>query len=114
MNTERTDRRALEQIIDSVEAVQRHSAPGPEVLEDNELLGSHYVRHLIIIGEAVGRLSESFRRQHDQVAWHEVVGMRNILVHEYEDIDWTEVFHTVEEDLPALKVRAEQLRETLR
>lgn len=112
MNTERTDRRALEQIIDSVEAIQRHPAPDPDSLEENELLGSHYVRHLIIIGEAVSRLSESFRHQHDQVAWHEIVGMRNILVHDYEDIDWPEVFHTVEEDLPSLKERAEQLRKT--
>lgn len=114
MNTRRKHIQALEQIIDSVEAIRRHPAPDPDALEANELLGSHYVRHLIVIGEAVARLSRSFRRTHDDVAWHKIVGMRNILVHEYEDIDWAEVFNTAQDDLPALKAHVEELRSELR
>lgn len=38
---------------------------------------------LAVIGEAVNRLSREFREEHAEVAWAEVVGMRNIVIHAY-------------------------------
>jgi uncharacterized protein with HEPN domain len=57
---------------------------------------------LIVLGEAVRRLSDEFQAQHRAVPWHEIVGMRNRLVHEYDDVDLHIVWQSVQEDLPLL------------
>jgi uncharacterized protein with HEPN domain len=59
-------------------------------------------RELLIIGEAVTRLSDEFREQHGEVSWRVIIGMRNWLVHAYDDISPEIVFETVSSDLPNL------------
>ena len=61
------------------------------------------VHHLQIIGEAVRSLSETLRQSNPEVPWAQIRAMRNILVHEYFDVDLEEVWVTVERDLPRLK-----------
>ena len=36
------------------------------------------------------------------VAWHEMIGMRNAIIHEYDDIDMVIVWDTAKKDIPAL------------
>ena len=60
------------------------------------------LHQLLVIGEAVRRLSEGFRGRHPGVPWHLMAGMRNKIIHEYDDVDLEEVWKTVREDLPEL------------
>jgi len=60
------------------------------------------VRRLEIIGEAARRVSEETRRQLPQLPWQDMVRMRNIMIHEYDDVDLSLVWDTVQIDLPAL------------
>jgi len=64
---------------------------------------------LQIVGEAARGLSEDFRRQHPDRIWSMAVGMRNILVHHYFDIDHTLVWKVVERDLPSLRETVERI-----
>jgi len=61
------------------------------------------IRHLQIIGEAVSRLPEDFRKRYPDTPWVKIIGMRNILVHNYFGIDTAIVWRVVERDLPILK-----------
>lgn len=61
------------------------------------------VHHLQILAEALTRIDESTRRDHDKIPWDKIRGMRNILVHEYFGIDKRLVWAVVESDLPELK-----------
>ena len=61
------------------------------------------LRHLQVIGEASRGLSDDFRVRHPEVAWSEIIGTRNILVHAYFDIDLDITWSVVEKDLPLLK-----------
>lgn len=71
------------------------------------------VRHqLLIVGEAVKRLSTEFRDRHDQIPWRLIAGMRDHLIHEYDDVDMGEVWRTVIRDLPALISAIEPLSPT--
>ena len=49
-------------------------------------------RRIEIIGEAARRVSEGFRREHPEVPWHRIIAQRNLLAHEYgevqDDILW--------------------------
>jgi uncharacterized protein with HEPN domain len=61
------------------------------------------VKLLEIIGEATKQIPDSFRLQYPQITWQSVAGMRDILIHEYWDIDVNVVWATVTEYLPDLK-----------
>ena len=45
------------------------------------------IRRLLIIGEAARRVSEETRRQMPDLPWSGMIAMRNLLIHEYDDVD---------------------------
>jgi uncharacterized protein with HEPN domain len=59
-------------------------------------------RHLEIIGEAAGRVSQSFRETHREVPWRQIIAQRNILAHEYGDVDDALVWRVATERMSEL------------
>lgn len=45
------------------------------------------VRQLEIIGEAAGHLEQDFKSNHPEIPWREIIDFRNVLAHEYWDVD---------------------------
>ena len=99
----RDDHERLLDIQEAIERIDKYARGGWEEFRSNELVQVWIVRHLEIIGEAVRGLSAEFRREHDHVPWREIAGMRNILAHEYFEIDLAEVWAAVDKELPDLK-----------
>ncbi len=62
------------------------------------------VRALEIIGEAAARIPPNLREQYPAPPWKEMVGMRNIVIHQYFGVDEVVVWRTVQEELPPLKL----------
>ena len=60
---------------------------------------------MTIIGEAAGKLSSDLCSRHPEIPWHQVISMRNVLVHDYEDTDLKTVWDTTQNDLPVLKAQ---------
>ncbi len=60
------------------------------------------IRRLEIIGEAAGRVSSATTTKFPNLPWKKMVSMRNIMIHEYEDVDLGIVWDTVQNDLPPL------------
>ena len=59
--------------------------------------------HLIhTIGESARRISQDTRQKHPQIPFHQIVGMRHKVVHDYLDVDLDIVFAVVTKDLPPL------------
>jgi len=63
---------------------------------------SSILYQLVVIGEAVKRLSDEFRVQHPDVPWSLIAGMRDHLIHGYDAVDWDEVWKTTMADIPDL------------
>jgi uncharacterized protein with HEPN domain len=63
---------------------------------------SAVMHQLMVIGEAVKRLSTSLRERHDQIPWAPIAGMRDRLIHGYDIVDLGEVWKTCTIDVPAL------------
>ncbi len=63
---------------------------------------SAVLHQLMVIGEAVKRLSDSFRSEHTAMPWSLIAGMRDNLIHGYDDVDLNQVWDTVERDVPEL------------
>jgi len=57
---------------------------------------------LFRLGEAVKRLSEEFRSGHSTIPWRLIAGMRDKLIHGYDDVDLDEVWKAAEKDVPQL------------
>jgi uncharacterized protein with HEPN domain len=66
---------------------------------------SAILHQLLLLGEAVKRLSDEFRARHEEVPWKMMAGMRDKLIHEYEAVDLEEVWNTVTADIPRLLER---------
>jgi len=55
------------------------------------------------IGELVGELSAGIQNSNADIPWRSIRGMRNKIVHDYEKIDFTVLWGTIESSLPELK-----------
>jgi uncharacterized protein with HEPN domain len=70
---------------------------------------SAVLHQLLILGEAVKRLSDDFRQQHATVPWRLIAGMRDKLIHGYDSVDLNEVWKTTSQDMPNLLSQIEPL-----
>ena len=109
----RNDRERLLDILEAIERIHRYTGLGVEAFEKNELIQNWVVRHIQIIGEATAKLSLAFRAKHHEVPWDMIVGMRNIIVHDYFNIDLDVVKGVLEKDLPILKPQIVSLLDEL-
>ena len=57
---------------------------------------------LEIIGETTKKLSQDLRNSYPEVPWRRMAGLRDILVHQYNDVSNQRVFNIVENDIPVL------------
>lgn len=81
-----------------------------EFLTDPKLQDS-VIRRIEIIGEAAGRISSAFREENPEIPWNEIRGMRNRMIHVYDDIDMDIVWETVQQDIPLLITLLEHIEQ---
>ena len=98
----RDDRERLLDIKEAIENVQKYASRGREAFRNDELIQIWILHHIQILGEAAARLSDEFQERHSDIPWFKIIGMRNILVHDYFGIDIEAVWSVVENDLPVL------------
>lgn len=72
------------------------------------------IRRLSIIGEAARRVSKETRDQIPALPWTAMIAMRNLMIHEYDDVDMTIVWDTVQNNLPPIIVILEKTLVELR
>lgn len=71
---------------------------------------SAVLHQLIIMGEAVKRLSREYRDQHPHIPWKLMAGLRDVLIHGYDIVDLNEVWKTVDGDIPQVLPLLEALQ----
>ncbi len=64
---------------------------------------------IIQIGGLVGRFSDAFLNEHNQIPWHAIKGMRNLHAHDYDRVDLKIVWNTLKEDVPDLLKQLESI-----
>ncbi len=89
----------------AVDAVEGRSR---EVLDTDAVLVGALERFVEVIGEAANRLSESTRESAPEIPWHEIIALRNRLVHGYFAVDLDILWSVAREDLPDLIANLER------
>lgn len=108
------DEDRLLDILESIGRIGKYAKRGRPAFARSELLQIWIVHHLQIIGEAARKLSDDTRRAHPEIPWPQIIGMRNILVHDYFGVDIKEVWAAVAKDLPVLKKQIEAMTQRTR
>ena len=103
----RDTRERLQDILEAIQHIRRHTAVGRKAFEDDELVQSWCVRHLQIIGEAARALPDETRNSIPEIPWSKIIGMRHVLVHNYFGIDTELVWNVVENELDLLRTAIE-------
>ncbi|MDO8136967.1 MAG: DUF86 domain-containing protein [Candidatus Brocadiales bacterium] len=80
----------------------------PTFLSDHKTQSS-ILHQLLILGEAVKRLPEGFKERHPEIPWKAIAGMRDTLIHSYNNVDLEEVWKTITVDLPRIVSQIELL-----
>ena len=55
-----------------------------------------------VIGEAADRVPNNFQEKHSEVGWGQIIGMRNRLIHGYDEVDFDILWNVVKKDIPLL------------
>jgi len=79
----------------------------------NAVVRSAVLHQLTLIGEAVRRVSQPTRLAYPDVPWVRISNLRNILVHDYDDVRIPRVWMIVTRDIPALIAVLEPVVRTL-
>lgn len=67
------------------------------------------LRNLEIIGEAVKHVPEETRKKHPQIAWRKIAGFRDIVAHNYFGVSDEIVWDVVENIIPTLLQRVQEI-----
>ena len=101
---------ALRQMRDhSREAMNLVAGKSRADLYASRLLSLAIVRLLEILGEAAGRVPDDVRQAHPNMPWSQIIGMRNRLIHGYDQVDLDIVWAVVTSDLPTLAAQLDQI-----
>jgi Uncharacterized conserved protein len=77
--------------------------------EQNDMMNSAVLQKLTVIDEAASRLPKEFMTRFLEFPWLDIIGLRNIAVHEYFAIRWDIAWVAVTEEVPVLKQQIEMI-----
>lgn len=102
--------------------IQRMIEHCDRILEARERFGDSYedfvndadyrdavCMNIFQIGELVNQISDETKERHDEIPWSKMYGTRNILAHAYIKVDDKVIWQTVEDDIPELKAKLEEI-----
>lgn len=97
------DLQFLLDMLQSAELIMTYTAQcSKDEFVNNVQLQDSVIRRLLVIAEAARRVSEVTRKTLPSISWQEINGMRNRLVHEYDDINLNIVWDVVQFEIRPL------------
>jgi len=100
---DKDDLRYVGHMVDSARRIQFHLAGKDRAAFDADEILRLGVIHLIqTIGEAARLISADFKRQHGEIPWPAIVGMRHRIVHDYLNVDFDIAWEVATRDVPSL------------
>lgn len=106
----KTDKVYLLDILDAIDKIEKFVKDTDlKKFEQEPMKQDAVIRRFEIIGEASSRLTKNFQNKYPKFPFRESKSMRNILIHDYSEVDLKDVWETIEKDLPALKKQLQEI-----
>lgn len=106
----RPEKLYLTDIVEAAQAIARFiMGENYYEFEQNEMMNSAVLQKLTVIGEAASRLPKEFTSRFPEIPWVDIIGFRNIAVHEYFAIRWDIAWVAASEEVPVLKEQIEKI-----
>ena len=91
-------------IIDAINEIENYLQDSDlESFVNNSMMFNATLRQLEIISEASNRLSEDLLNENPSIPWARIIGLRNLVIHEYFGIDDLTIWNVIKINLPELK-----------
>jgi len=94
----------LENILECIARVQEYTADGWEAFLASRLTQDAVMRNLHMLTESCGRLSGEIRERRGEIDWKGIAGFRNVVVHDYLELELERIWDIIRIYLPSLKV----------
>ena len=113
--SERSYRVYINDILDSIKKIESYiiNMTYKDFIKDN-LVKDAVLRNLEVIGEAAKNIPDELREEYSEVPWKRIIGLRNIVIHEYFGIDFENICKIITENIPETKPYIEQILEKLK
>lgn len=100
------DRVRLQHIVDAIVEIETYTQGVDfELFNSNSMMRFACIKQMEIIGEASNHISETTKNGFPDIEWEQIVGMRNVFVHEYFGVDSNLAWEIIKTDIPELKQR---------
>ena len=103
------DRLYVIHIGECLARIEQYIAGGREAFMHSTLIQDAVLRNLQTIGQSVGRLSTVLREAYPKTNWRSIIGLRNVLVHDYLGISLERIWDIIEHDVPDLQRTVESI-----
>jgi uncharacterized protein with HEPN domain len=101
---------SLQQMLHHAEeAVKLGAGKTRPDLDNDRLLNLALVRLMEIIGEAANRVPTDTQLVYPRIHWLQIIGLRNRLIHGYDEVDFDILWEIVKKDLPELIVELNKI-----
>jgi uncharacterized protein with HEPN domain len=101
----------IDHILSSIKKIQEYiSDMDLSTFLNDQKTQDAVVRQFEIIGEATKRISADYRDKHSEIPWADMAGMRDVLIHDYIDVNLEIVWKTATEDIPEIKEAISKLQ----
>ncbi|TRX40359.1 HepT-like ribonuclease domain-containing protein [Flavobacterium restrictum] len=102
-------------IIDAINEIENYIKDySLETFVANSMMFNATLRQLEIIGEASNRLSEDLLNENPTIPWARIIGLRNLVIHEYFGVDDLTIWNVIKVNLPVLKEKVTLLVSTIK
>ena len=100
----RTHKVCLEDIWEAMDKIERYiKGLTYQTFVKREMAVDAVIRNLEIIGEASRNIPDSVRDKYADIPWRRMVGLRNIVIHQYFGVDLSIIWKIITENLPETK-----------
>ena len=104
MRNKISDNIRVQHILDAIQEIENYiDGVDSEFFLNNSMMFNATLRQLEIIGEAANGLTEDFLQETEDIPWARIIGLRNLIIHEYSGIDDITIWNVVKINLPDLK-----------
>jgi len=104
MNAKISDSVRILHILDAITEIESYiQGADKDSFVNNSMMFNATLHQLEIIGEAANGLSEEFIMNHPETPWARIIGLRNLIIHEYFGVDDQTIWSIVTINIPQLK-----------